>query len=218
MDLLLIEDDELLGRGIAQALGQSYRVQWIRDGRRGLSALLDLKPDLVVLDLTLPELDGLEVLREARRQQVEVPILILTARDALDDRIAGLDAGADDYLLKPFSLDELEARLRALFRRAQGRAEECVRYHDLEVDTRKRQLRLNGEPLTLGRREYALLLRLLDAQGQVLTRRKLEEHLYGLDDELESNALEVHVHNLRKKIGKDLIRTVRGVGYMMDKA
>lgn len=218
MDLLLIEDDELLGRGIAEALEQSYRVEWMTDGRRGLAALLDLKPDLVVLDLNLPALDGLEVLREARRQQAEVPILILTARDALEDRIAGLDAGADDYLLKPFSLDELEARLRALFRRAQGRAQECVHYRALEVDTHKREVRFKGVPVTLGRREYALLLRMLDSQGQVLTRRKLEEHLYGLDDDVESNALEVHVHNLRKKFGKDLIRTVRGVGYMMDKA
>lgn len=218
MDLLLIEDDELLGRGITEALSSGYRVEWFKDGRRGLTALLDLKPDLVILDLNLPDLDGLEVLREARRRQVEVPVLILTARDALQDRIEGLDAGADDYLLKPFALDELEARLRALFRRAQGRAEECLRYRDLEIDTRQRGVTRGGEPLSLSRREYELLLRLLDAQGQVLTRRKLEEQLYGLDEDVESNALEVHVHNLRKKIGKQLIRTVRGVGYMMDKA
>ncbi|MFC6672867.1 response regulator [Marinobacterium aestuariivivens] len=218
MDLLLIEDDELLGRGICEALGPDYRVEWFQDGRQGLAALLDMTPDLVILDLNLPGLDGLEVLRSARKRQVEVPILILTARDALEDRIAGLDAGADDYLLKPFSLDELEARLRALYRRARGRSDERLLYRDLAVDTRQRQVSLEGRELQLSRREYELLIRLLDARGQVMTRRKLEEQLYGLDEDLESNALEVHIHNLRKKIGREMIRTVRGVGYMMDRS
>lgn len=218
MDLLLIEDDELLGRGICEALGPDYRVEWFQDGRQGLAALLDMTPDLVILDLNLPGLDGLEVLHSARKRQVEVPILILTARDALEDRIAGLDAGADDYLLKPFSLDELEARLRALYRRARGRSDERLLYRDLAVDTRQRQVSLEGRELQLSRREYELLIRLLDARGQVMTRRKLEEQLYGLDEDLESNALEVHIHNLRKKIGREMIRTVRGVGYMMDRS
>lgn len=218
MDLLLIEDDELLGRGICEALGPDYRVEWFQDGRQGLAALLDMTPDLVILDLNLPGLDGLEVLHSARKRQVEVPILILTARDALEDRIAGLDAGVDDYLLKPFSLDELEARLRALYRRARGRSDERLLYRDLAVDTRQRQVSLEGRELQLSRREYELLIRLLDARGQVMTRRKLEEQLYGLDEDLESNALEVHIHNLRKKIGREMIRTVRGVGYMMDRS
>ncbi|GGO85621.1 DNA-binding response regulator [Marinobacterium nitratireducens] len=217
MDLLLIEDDELLGRGIREALSQDYRVEWFRDGRQGLAALLDLAPDLAVLDLGLPGMDGLEVLREARQKGIETPILILTARDGIEDRIEGLDRGADDYLLKPFSLAELEARLRALYRRARGRSDDKLQYRDLEIDTRQRQVTLDGAPLILSRREYELLMRLIDARGQVMTRRKLEEHLYGLNEELESNALEVHIHNLRKKIGRDLIHTVRGVGYMMDR-
>lgn len=217
MELLLIEDDELLGRGICEALAQDYRVEWFRDGRQGLAALLDLNPDLVILDLGLPDIDGLEVLRNARRRGIEVPILILTARDGIEDRLEGFDRGADDYLLKPFALAELEARLRALHRRAMGRSDDKLRYRGLEVDTRQRQVSLEGDPLTLSRREYELLLRLLDARGQVLTRRKLEEQLYGANEDLESNALEVHIHNLRKKIGRDLIHTVRGVGYMMNR-
>ncbi len=162
-------------------------------------------------------MDGLDVLRSARQKGVETPILILTARDGIDDRIEGLDRGADDYLLKPFSLAELEARLRALYRRARGRSDETLQYRGLEIDTRQRQVSLDGAPLVLSRREYELLMRLIDARGQVMTRRKLEEHLYGLNEDLESNALEVHIHNLRKKIGRDLIQTVRGVGYIMDK-
>lgn len=217
MDLLLIEDDELLGRGICEALAQDYRVEWFRDGRQGLAALLDLNPDLVILDLGLPGIDGLEVLRTARRRGIEVPVLILTARDGIEDRIEGFDRGADDYLLKPFALAELEARLRALYRRAVGRSDDTLRYRGLQIDTRKRQASLDGEPVALSRREYELLMRLLDARGQVLTRRKLEEQLYGPSEDLESNALEVHIHNLRKKIGRELIRTVRGVGYMMDR-
>lgn len=217
MELLLIEDDELLGRGICEALAQDYRVEWFRDGQQGLAALLDMSPDVVILDLGLPGIDGLDVLRSARRKGVTAPVLILTARDGIEDRIEGLDRGADDYLLKPFSLAELEARLRALYRRAHGRSDEKLSYRGLEIDTRLRHTSLDGEALILSRREYELLMRLLDARGQVVTRRKLEEHLYGLNEDLESNALEVHIHNLRKKIGRDLIRTVRGVGYMMDR-
>lgn len=215
MRLLLIEDDNLLGQGIQLALqARGYRTDWLQNGTQGLAGLLDTQPDLVILDLNLPDLDGLEVLRQARGRGVTCPVLILTARDAIEDRIAGLDSGADDYLIKPFSLDELEARVRALHRRAHGRADEQLTVGELSINTSARQVTYCGQAITLGRREYDLLLTLLDARGRVLTRRQLEERLY--EDDPESNALEVHIHSLRKKLDRSLIRTIRGVGYMME--
>ena len=214
MRILLIEDDPLLGQGIQLNLQQrGYRVDWIEAGEPGVRAVLDLQPDLLILDLNLPDIDGLEVLRRIRRE-VELPVLILTARDSISHRVEGLDNGADDYLVKPFDLDELEARIRALQRRAAGRSQALLTYRDISIDTQARQVTLLAEPVALGRREYDLLMYLLESAGRVLTRRQIEAQLY--EDDLESNALEVHVHNLRKKFGKDLVKTVRGVGYFVE--
>ncbi len=215
MRLLLIEDDYLLGQGIQLNLIQrQYQVDWVRDGRQGLQALRDLQSDLVILDLNLPGLDGIELLRRARSQGAAMPVLILTARDAVEHRIEGLDSGADDYLIKPFDLDELDARLRALYRRAHGRCDETLIHGDIRIHTASREVLYRDTPVCLGRREYDLLLLLLDNRGRVLTRRQLEANLY--EDDPESNALEVHIHNLRKKLGKQLITTVRGVGYLVE--
>ncbi|WP_261841197.1 response regulator [Aliamphritea ceti] len=214
MRILLIEDDPLLGQGIQLNLQQrGYRVDWVEAGEPGVSAVLDLRPDLLILDLNLPDIDGLEVLRRIRRE-VELPVLILTARDSISHRVEGLDNGADDYLVKPFDLDELEARIRALQRRAAGRSQALLTYRDISIDTQARQVTLQGELVSLGRREYDLLMYLLESAGRVLTRRQIEAQLY--EDDLESNALEVHVHNLRKKFGKNLVKTVRGVGYFVE--
>ena len=217
MQLSLVEDDTLLGQGIRNGLtDKGYQVAWVKDGESGLAGMRDLEPDLVILDLGLPGMDGLEVLKTVRHQQNPVPVLILTARDTVEDRIAGLDLGADDYLLKPFSLAELEARIRALYRRSQGRQDERLTYRNLSVDLKARSVMLDGTPVALGKREFELLVLLIDRRGEVLTRRKLEEQIYGQDD-LESNALEVHIHSLRKKLGSDLIKTIRGVGYRMER-
>ncbi|MBN3561471.1 response regulator [Aliamphritea spongicola] len=214
MRILLIEDDPLLGQGVQLNLQQrGYRVDWVEAGEPGVNAVFELQPELVILDLNLPDIDGLEVLRRIRRE-VELPVLILTARDAVNHRIEGLDNGADDYLVKPFDLDELEARLRALQRRAAGRSQAMLTYRDIRIDTQARQVFFLEELITLGRREYELLVYLLESAGRVLTRRQIEEQLY--ENDLESNALEVHVHNLRKKLGKELVKTVRGVGYFVE--
>lgn len=216
MRILLIEDDPLLGQGIMLALqDRHYRVDWVQTGAAGLHALRQSPPGVVILDLNLPDIDGISLLQQARQQAIQTPVLILTARDAIESRLEGLDNGADDYLVKPFNLDELEARLRALHRRSQGRDQELLQHHDLCVDTAARAVTFADKPVTLGRREYDLLLSLLNARGRVLTRRQLEEELY--EDDPESNALEVHIHSLRKKFGKQLIRTVRGVGYMVER-
>ena len=215
MRLLLIEDDPLLGQGIMLALqARNYRVDWQQTGSAGLQVMQQDSAGVVILDLNLPDMDGLEVLRQARQQGVATPVLILTARDAIEERITGLDKGADDYLVKPFDLDELEARIRALHRRASGRDQECIEHGDLTINTAAREVKFQNHSITLGRREYDLLLSLLNAKGRVLTRRQIEEEIY--EDDPESNALEVHIHALRKKFGKNLIRTVRGVGYMVE--
>ena len=214
MRVLLIEDDQLLGQGIQLNLQRrGYLVDWLQDGEQGLQGVIDLHPDLVILDLNLPGLDGIELLRIARNRGASMPVLILTARDAIEHRITGLDGGADDYLIKPFDMDELDARLRALYRRAHGRSDEILNHGEIEIRTGAREVFFQQQPVSLGRREYELLLLLLDNRGRVLTRRQLEEKIY--EDDPESNALEVHVHNLRKKLGKSLITTVRGVGYLM---
>lgn len=218
MNLLLIEDDDLLGKGIHRSLSQQgYNVEWMKDGRSGLAAALQLHNDVVILDLNLPYIDGLDLLNQVRQAGINSPVLILTARDALEDRLKGLDSGADDYLLKPFSLAELEARVRALYRRSQGRPSERLHYNNIEIDTLAREVFMEGVAIPLGRKEYELLLRLVECSGRVQTRSRLAEHLYSMDEEVESNALEVHVHNLRKKLGKSLIQTVRGVGYRVAK-
>jgi DNA-binding response OmpR family regulator len=212
--LLLVEDDPMVGESIRDGLGQEgYTVDWVRDGKGAETALGAEPYAAVLLDLGLPRMDGLDVLRAARAKRNDVPILVITARDAVADRIKGLDAGADDYLVKPFDLDELAARVRALVRRAEGRAEPVMRHGPIVLDPATRTVTLRGRPVELSGREFALLQALLARPGAVLSRAQLEERLYGWDEEVGSNAVEVHIHNLRRKLGADTIRNVRGVGY-----
>jgi len=219
MRILLVEDDELLGEGLALALADAgHVVDWLKDGASGLAALEQEEFDVVLLDLGLPRMDGMAMLGRVRDRSNEVPVIILTARDTLDDRVSGLDAGADDYLVKPFEIDELHARLRAVARRRAGRSRTQVVHGDLELDPVARQAKWKGEPVELRRREYDLLEMLVENAGRILSRDKLEQRLYGWQEEVESNAVEVHVHHLRKKLDPAFIRTVRGVGYVVDKA
>ena len=217
MRLLLVEDDKALGEGLRLGLRQEgYTVDWLEDGASALHALLSEDFDLLVLDLGLPRMSGLQVLRELRRSGAALPVLILTARDATEDRIAGLDAGADDYLVKPFDLDELKARLRALLRRSAGRAELRIEHAGVSLDPSSQQVSYQGKPVPMTPKEYLLLHELLSQPGKVLTRERLAQLLYGWDEEAESNTLEVHIHHLRKKLFSSLIRTVRGVGYLVE--
>lgn len=217
MRLLLIEDDVSLGEGIHQALGrEGYTVDWLKDGSSALHALLNETFDLAVLDLGLPRMDGIEVLHRLRHSGSTLPILVLTARDATEDRIAGLDAGADDYLIKPFDLPELKARLRALLRRSAGRARMLVEHAGIRLDPSTQQVTYHGEVVPLTPKEYQLLYELLSPPGRVMTRERLIQLLYGWNEESESNTLEVHIHHLRKKFSSDLIRTIRGVGYLVE--
>ena len=216
MRLLLVEDDPMIGKSIHQALRQDgYSVDWVRDGRSAEAALGQAPYDLVLLDLGLPRKGGLEVLAELRRRRNPVPVLVLTARDAVADRVKGLDTGADDYLVKPFDLDELGARIRALLRRQAGRAEPVVEHGPLTLDPASHEVFLDGAPVSLTAREFALLRALLAQPGAPLSRAQLEERIYGWGEEVESNAVEVHIHALRRKLGADWIRNVRGVGYMV---
>ena len=218
MRLLLVEDDALLGDGIRNGLKQQdFAVEWLRDGQSALHSLLQEHYDVVILDLGLPKLPGLELLRTIRAKGIAIPVLILTAQDAIEDRVAGLDAGADDYLVKPFNLEELYARIRALLRRSFGRAEPKITHGDIVIDPAAHQVMLADKVIDLSRREYSVLLELLQNRGRVMSRARLEEGLYDLGEQIESNTVEVHVHHLRKKIGSELIRTIRGVGYMIDK-
>lgn len=218
MRILLAEDDPELGDGLTVGLRLSgFAVDWIRDGNAADQALQAESFDLLVLDLGLPRLSGMEVLKRARSRGQTVPILILTARDALGDKVAGLDAGADDYLVKPIDLDELTARIRALTRRSAGRAAPLLTHGDVVLDPAAHSVTLAGQPVELSSREFSLLQMLLESAGRVLTRSQLEQSMYGWRDEPDSNALEVHIHHLRKKLGSDLIRTLRGVGYTIAK-
>ena len=218
MRILLVEDDRPLGEGIRTALKpEGYTVDWLQDGASALHALSHESFDLAILDLGLPRLDGLEVLKRLRAAANAVPVLVLTARDATTDRIAGLDAGADDYLVKPFDVDELKARLRALLRRRFNRPEPTLEYRGIVLDPANQQVSYQGTPVPLPRKEFALLHELLAQPGRVMTRDRLQQALYGWEVEVESNALEVHIHHLRKKFFPELIRTVRGVGYLVDK-
>ena len=218
MRLLLVEDDHLLGVGIETGLThQGYSVDWLQDGEAAVFLIVHEHYDTVVLDLGLPKKHGTDVLKEIRAKGCAVPVLILTAMDAVDDRVAGLDAGADDYLTKPFDLDELYARIRALIRRAGGRAQPVISYGDYELDPAAHQVTRNGQLIDLSRREFAVLLELMENRGRVLSRSRLEEGLYGMGEEVESNAVEVHIHHIRKKLDASIIKTVRGVGYMIEK-
>jgi two-component system OmpR family response regulator/two-component system response regulator QseB len=214
--ILLVEDDKLLGDGVQVGLIQSgFSVDWVRDG---IAAELSLKTGEyagVVLDLGLPRLSGLELLQRLRRGGDKVPVLILTARDRVEDRITGLDGGADDYLVKPFDLHELAARLRALIRRSSGEAAATLRVGEIELDPAARGVSFRGRPVELSAREFALLQELMLNAGRVLSREQLAQRLYSWGEEIESNAIEVHVHHLRKKLSPELLRTVRGVGYLM---
>ena len=218
MKILLVEDDRLLGDGIRAGLQQAgFAVDWAQDGRAAELALAGEAYDAVVLDLGLPRLSGMEVLARARAVRNVVPVLILTARDTVPDRIAGLDDGADDYLVKPFDLGELQARLRALIRRGQRQAEPLLAHGVLRLDPAGRSVSWEGKPVELSAREYAVLHTLLLNAGRVLSKAQLEEKLYGWGEEIESNAVEVFVHHLRRKLAPELIRTVRGVGYLIPK-
>jgi two-component system response regulator QseB len=218
MRLLLIEDDTLLGNGIQTGLIQeNYAVDWITDGDAGEHALKVEKYDALILDLNLPKKDGLKILKDLRARGDTLPVLILTARDTINDKVIGLDNGADDYVVKPFDLDELNARIRALLRRYSGRATPYIEYGNLRLEPATHILTQNGQTVMLSQREFAILQTLLENLGQILSRSRLEESLYGWDDIIESNAVEVHIHYLRKKLGKKLIRTVRGIGYLIPK-
>lgn len=217
MRILLVEDDELLGDGVRAGLMQyGYIIDWIRDGQSALQAILMESFDTIVLDLALPKKSGLEVLKAMRAQNIMTPVLILTANDLIEDRVKGLDAGADDYLVKPFDLQELSARIRALQRRTVARADPTIIFGRLTIDPATRQAYLDDELLLLPRREFALLHKLLEQAGKVISKEQLLQTLYGWGEEIDSNALEVHIHNLRKKLGKEFIRTIRGVGYIIE--
>ncbi len=218
MRLLLVEDDPQLGDGLTVGLRQAgFAVDWVKDGMAADLALSSESFDLVVLDLGIPRLPGMELLRRIRGRNQSLPVLILTARDTTADKIAGLDGGADDYLVKPVDLDELAARVRALARRATGRAQPLICHGKLTLDPASHQVHLDGQRLELSIREFALLQALLENTGRVMSRAQLESSIYGWRDEPDSNALEVHIHHLRRKLGSDFIKTLRGVGYVVAK-
>ncbi len=219
MRVLLIEDDEMIGDSLRLALRrQGFAADWVRDGRAADAALASERFDAVLLDLGLPHKGGIEVLRTLRGRGDATPVIVLTARDALADKVAGLDAGADDYLVKPFELDELLARLRAVGRRAAGRAVTGLQVQDLRLDAATREVFRGERPVVLSAREFALLQALMERPGAILSRAQIEDRLYGWGEELESNAISVYIHQLRRKLGDDLIHTVRGVGYYVGPA
>jgi len=219
MRLLLVEDDRMIGESVQKGLRQDgFSVDWVQDGRSAELALETERYDCVLLDLGLPKKDGLDVLRGLRARRDAVPVVVITARDAVPERIRGLDAGADDYLVKPFDLDELAARVRAVVRRRDGRAEPVLEHLGLVLRPATHEASYDGQPLMLSQREFAVLEALLARPGAILSRTQLEERIYGWGEEVESNAVEVFIHGLRKKLGADYIRTVRGAGYMVPKS
>ena len=219
MRILLIEDDPHIGDGIAAGLKKlGMAADWFTDGRQGQAALPAAPYDAVVLDLGLPGIDGMDILRHWRQQGWDTPVLVLTARDALPDRLAGLNSGADDYLCKPFALEEVAARLNVLIRRRKGHSNSNLRYGGLELDTAAQTATLHGQTLNLTAREWHLLEMLVSQPKHIISRAQIEDKLYGWDQEVESNAVEVHIHHLRKKIGSSLIHTKRGLGYQLGEA
>ena len=217
MRILLVEDDTQLGKAVKLGLEQQgHAVDWLRDGSSAEAAAEVNEYEAVLLDLGLPRQDGMTVLQKLRRRGYGGPVLIITARDEIPDRIGGLDAGADDFIVKPFDLGELGARIRAASRRAVGRPQNVLAHGELHVDPAARKAQFAGVPVALTSREFALLVRLLEHRGRVQSRTQLQEALYSWGSDVESNAVEVHVHHLRRKLGKDLIRTVHGIGYTVD--
>lgn len=216
MRLLLVEDDVMIGEAVLDLLrGEGYAVDWVKDGELADKVLQDQSYDLLLLDLGLPKVDGVTVLERLRGRKDRVPVLIATARDALSQRVQGLDKGADDYIIKPYEFDELLARIRALLRRAAGRAEPTYEHMGVSIDPVTREVHANGQPVILSAREWSVLELLLARPGMVLSRKQLEDKIYSWRDDVSSNAVEVYIHGLRKKLGADLIENVRGVGYMI---
>ena len=216
MRLLLVEDDPMIGETVLDVLrAEHFAVDWVKDGVMADTALRSAPYDLVLLDLGLPRRDGLDVLKALRQRKDATPVLVVTARDAVADRIAGLDAGADDYVLKPYDIDELLARIRALTRRSAGRADPVLEAHGLRLNPATHEATRDGQPVTLSSREWAVLEALMARPGVVFSRAQLEEKLYSWKDDVSSNAVEVYIHGLRKKLGAELIQNVRGLGYVM---
>jgi len=219
MRLLLVEDDAMIGESVLDLLrSEGYAVDWVRDGALALSVLQEQAYDLVLLDLGLPLCDGLTVLKTLRSRGNTTPVLVATARDAIAQRIEGLDSGADDYIVKPYDLGEMLARIRSLVRRAAGRAESVYSFAGVSIHPATRAVSLDGMPVVVSAREWAILELLLARPGTVLSRKQLEDRLYSWKDGISSNAIEVHIHSLRKKLGSELIQNVRGVGYMISRA
>lgn len=217
MRILLVEDDDLLGDGLQVALSnEGHTVEWVEDGESADAALRAGAFDLVVLDLRLPKMSGLEVLRALRGRGDATPVLILTAMDAIDDRVKGLDLGADDYLVKPFDMKEFFARVRSLERRAKGRASVALEVGPIALDPTAHAVSVSGQRIELSHKEFLVLRVLMEHAGQYLSRAQIEDRLYQWNNPVSSNAVEVHIHHLRKKLGVDLIKNVRGVGYIME--
>jgi DNA-binding response OmpR family regulator len=218
MRVLLVEDDRMIAQGLQTALRQDgYTVDGMSDGRSAAEALRTARFDVVLLDLGLPERDGIDVLRELRRRGDSTPVIIVTARDDVQSRVAGLDAGADDYIIKPFDLDEVSARMRSVLRRAAGRGDPYISHRGISLNPVTHGVERDGVPVVLSAHEFSVLEALLQRPGAVLSRAQLEDRLYGWGDQIESNAVEVYVHGLRRKLGSDTIRTLRGVGYFIPK-
>jgi two-component system, OmpR family, response regulator QseB len=219
MRVLMVEDDAMIAQGLQTALRQGgFAVDWMRDGGSAAGALQTSVFDLVLLDLGLPKRDGIDVLRELRKRGDTTPVIILTARDEKQQRIAGLDAGADDYIVKPFDLDEVMARMRSVLRRAAGRGDPGIQHGELHLDPVARTVERSGVPVSVSAHEFSVLEALLQRPGAVLSRTQLEDRLYGWDEQIGSNAIEVYIHGLRRKLGSEAIRTLRGVGYFIPKS
>ncbi|MGZ8164957.1 MAG: response regulator [Methylobacter sp.] len=217
MRLLLVEDDEILGDGLVAGLKmEGYAVDWLTNGKLADEALKINSYELIVLDLNLPDMDGMDILRALRARKDETPVLVLTAKDTIPDRVLGLDSGADDFVIKPFDLHEVCARLRALARRHEGRSAPNIEHKGIVLDPASHQVTLHNEKVDLSQKEFEILSFLMSNIGRVISRARLEESLYSWNSDIESNTVEVHIHYLRKKLDPTLIRTVRGVGYIID--
>lgn len=218
MRILLAEDDRMIGESVCTSLRQDgYAVDWVRDGRSANAALASEHFDLVLLDLGLPGMSGLEVLQSLRYRKNSTPVIVITARDGIEDRIKGLDAGADDYVVKPFDVDELAARIRSALRRSSGHAEPEIEILGVRINPATREVKKDGKAVLLSAREYAIVEALMLRPGAILSRAQLEERLYGWGDEIESNAIEVYIHGVRRKLGAEFVQNVRGVGYFIPK-